>query len=480
MPDVRRKAASGFIYVAFYSAAVRIMQFGGLFIFAKLLQPEDIGACALGMILVTGLVMFREMGFTPALMQIQDEVEQAFNSATALIPVLGWTVFLLIYVAAPLFCRIMGDESIIALVQFLGLIAPFSALAVVPAVYLQRQMQFRRKVLPETLSVLIAFSAGVYLAYQGYGAWSYAAALVLTEFFRGFFYWIAVGLMFTPKIDLSMWKRLIKYGYNVSLGSVSGFIYSLLDQLMVGKFFGKTMLGHYSIAMKINNMLPSGMVILSNQVMLAILSSLQSEKEAYRRAYLKGLTFFAIVSFPLAAGILFFGGGLLQFFYGHKWDQAIIVLQILALYGLLRSIGELNGEVFFSKGQPRYFKYQGLARTVVVLLFLPLALRFNSIEAIAALFTVVLLFTAAFTFLWAAKLMEESIFRMVKIFLPHLAGIAAGWAMMTAFSLLSDNLCWRIIIFYLGYGILFHFLTKEEIRGIRSFIKEISARRRTE
>ena len=479
MSELKQKAASGFAFVAVYSAAVRIIQFLGFAVFLQFLQPEDIGACALGMILVTGLVMFREMGFTPALMQINDEVERAFRSAIGLVPVMGWMVFAAIYLLAPPFGKFIGDPSIIPIVQFLGLIAPFSAFGVVPAAYIQRNMQFQRKIIPEIASVLIAYTIGIILAFKGFGAWSYAAALVLNEFLKGIIYWFTGGLAFQPRIDPKMWWRLVKFGYNVSIGSVSGFLFTFIDQFIIGKFFGTAQVGFYSAAMKVNNMLPSSLVILSNQVMLALLSSLQDDKEAFFRAYKKGLTLFALIAVPAASGIFFFGGDLLHLLYGDKWNGAIAALKILAFYGLARSVGEINGEVFFSKAKPGYFKFQGLGRVIAVAALLPLVLKFGNIESIAALFTAVLLITVLITFYLAAKLMEKSIFRILSVFLPHLAGIAAGCLSMFIFNLLIDHLFLNIFVFVAGYALAFFVFAKNEIMQLKDVILSLIADKRT-
>jgi len=478
MTELREKAASGFAYVAVYSAAARISQFIGFAVFLQFLQPEDMGACALGMILVTGLVMFREMGFTPALMQIQDEVERAFRSAIGLVPIMGWVVFLVIYLLAPPFGKFIGDPSIIPIVQFLGLIAPFSAFGVVPAAYIQRNMQFRRKILPEIASVLIAYTTGVILAFKGYGVWSYATALVLNEFLKGIIYWFTAGLSFKPRVDPKMWGRLIKFGYNVSIGSVSGFLFTFIDQFIIGKFFGTAQVGFYSTAMKVNNMLPSSLVILSNQVMLALLSSLQDDKEAFYRAYKKGLTLFTMIAVPAASGIFFFGGDLLHFLYGDKWNGAVAALKILAFYGLARSVGEINGEVFFSKAKPGYFKFQGLGRVIVAAALLPLILTFDNIESIAALFTAVLLLTVLITFYFAAKLMEKSIFRVLSVFLPHLAGIAAGYVAMIILNLIIDNLFLNIFVFIVGYAIAFFVSAKKEILQLKDVVLDMIANKK--
>ena len=473
MSDLRKKASAGFALVALYSTIARAVQFIGFAVFLKFLQPEDIGSCALGMILVTGLVMFREMGFTPALMQIQNEVERAFQSAVSLVPVMGWVVFAVIYLLAPPFGKFIGDPSIIPIVQFLGLIAPFSALGVVPAAYIQRQMTFKRKIIPETLSVFAAYAIGIIMAVKGYGAWSYAFALVLTEFFKGILYWFTARLKLKLRFDPQMWWRLVKFGYNVSLGSVSGFLYTFIDQFAIGKMFGTGHVGFYATAMKVNNMIPSSLVILSNQVMLALLSSLQDQKDAFFKAYKKGLTLFALLAVPAAAGIFLFGGDLLNLLYGEKWENAVFALKILAFYGLARSVGEINGEVFFAKATPGYFKYQGIGRLLVVLVALPFILKGGSIETVALLFSTVLLITVLITFYLASRLMEQNIFRILSVFYPHIAGIAAGAGVMYVLRIYHDSLFLNIPVFLLGYGMVFFLLARTEIMQLRDSVKKM-------
>jgi len=418
------------------------------------------------------------MGFTPALMKIQYDVERAFRSAIGLVPVMGWVVFAAIYFLAPPFGNFIGDPSIIPIVQFLGLIAPFSAFGVVPAAHIQRNMQFKRKILPEISSVLIAYTTGIILAYQGFGAWSYATALVLNEFLKGIIYWFTAGLAFKPRLDPKMWWRLVKFGYNVSIGSVTGFLYTFIDQFIIGKFFGTAQVGFYSTAMKVNNMLPSSLVILSNQVMLALLSSLQDDKEAFFQAYKKGLMLFTMIAVPAAAGIFLFGGDLLQMLYGDKWNGAIIALKILAFYGLARSVGEINGEVFFSKAKPGYFKFQGLARLVVAAALLPLVLKSGSIESIAALFTAVLLLTVLITFCLAANLMEKSVFKILSVFLPHLAGIAGGCIALLVLNLVIDHLFLNMFVFITGYALAFFFSARKEVVQLKDIVLKILANKR--
>lgn len=472
MSGIKEKAASGFAYVAIYTAAARGIYLLTFSIYLKLLEPEDLGIFSLGMVLVTGLVMFREMGFTPALMQIQEDVERAFRSAAAAVPILGILVYIIIFFSAPLFGYLVNNPQVVPVVRALGLIAPITAFGVVPSVYLQRYMLFRKKVVPEILSVILASIIGLALAYNGYGVWSITASLVFTELFRTIFFWFAAGFIFRPLIDFEMWTRLIKFGYHVSFGSVSSFLYSLIDQFAIGRVFGTAMLGFYSVAMKLNNLLPTNVVILSNQVMLALLSSLQNDAETFVKAYKKGLTLFAMVSVPVAAGIFMFSGDILHLLYGNKWDEAVIYMKIFALYGLARAVGEINGEVFFSKAQPKYFKYQGMSRLIAACIFLPLALMAGSMELVALLFTGILVLTVLIAFHWASKLMGKNILTPLSVFVPHLAGIAGGAAASYISHILSGFRLLDFILFFTVYAAVFYLVAKQELIFIYDFLRK--------
>jgi PST family polysaccharide transporter len=469
--DIKCKAAKGLAWVTLYSAMARIIQLLGMMVLAGILEPQDFGAFELANALVIGLVMLRELGFTPALVQIQDEVERAFRASTMAIPLLGLTVYALIFLLAPYYSRLVADDSLIPLVKVAGLVAPFSALGIVPAVYLQRQLQFSKKVLPELSSAILSSGLSVIIALQGGGVWSLVACTVLFELFRSLFYWIALKRIFIPTIDFKMWKRLVNFGYNVSLGSIGVFLFGLVDRLAIGKFFGKTALGFYSIAIRLNNAVSNNTIILSNQVMLATLSSLQDDKEKYFRAYYRGLTLFILIASPIYTGIFLFGGDILHSIYGSKWDGALTALKILAVYGFCRAIGEINGEVFFSQGKPKYFKYQGIGRLLLVLIALPLVIKYGRMETVALLFSGTLLLFVILTFYWSTKLMEKKLWELFPIFRTHLLGMLAGLALYLFSEKIVGSLILNMVSYYLGYGAVLFLMMKREFREVVEMVK---------
>ncbi|NQS97900.1 MAG: lipopolysaccharide biosynthesis protein [candidate division Zixibacteria bacterium] len=448
--EVRQKTAKGFLWVSIYVGGARILQAATFLILGKLLEPEDFGAFALAMVLVNGLIMLREIGLTPALIQIRDDVDRAFRNSAVMLPFFGVLVFFVIFLIAPVYGRLAANESVVPIVKVLGLMAPLSSFGILPAVYLQRNLRFRKKALPEILSVTVGSGLSVFLAWQGFGVWSFIYGILSTEFIRTTAYWITVGFKFKPQVDFAVWKRLLKFGVQVSIGSTFGFLYTLVDRFIVGTHFIIEQLGYYSFSLQLANLLPNNLVLISNQLILPTLSSMQDEKQKFIRTYSLGLALFALIIIPVSAGIYLFGGDLLHWLYNNKWDDAALALKIFVFYGFSRAIGALNTEVFLSKGKPKYFTFLSAGKLLFCLLALPFVLRFDKMEAVAILFTFGLLAMTVMSFFLAAKLMEMKFWGIIKIFIPHIISIIAGCGAI--FSLPNEMLLLRIALFYAVYA----------------------------
>ena len=465
--EMGQKAAKGFLWVSIYVGGARILQAATFLILGKLLEPEHFGAFALAMVLVNGLIMLREIGLTPALIQIRDEVDRAFGNSAVMLPFFGVLVFFLIYIIAPVYGRLASDESVVPIVKVLGLMAPLSSFGILPAVYLQRNLKFKKKALPELVSVAVGSGLSIILAWRGFGVWSFVYGILSTELLRTVIYWLAVGFRFRPQVDFAMWKRLLKFGVQVSLGSTFGFLYTMVDRFVVGKYFTTQRLGYYSFSFQLANLLPNNMVLVSNQLILPTLSSMQDEERKFIRTYTLGLSVFALIIIPVSAGIYLFGGDLLGWLYGDKWDNAALALKIFVFYGFSRAIGALNTEVFFSKGKPKYFTFLAIGKLAVCLIAVPFVLRFGAMEAVAALFTGVFIVMTIISFILAAKLMGMKFGEIAKIFIPHIVSIIAGWGAICAIS--DEYLFRRIVVFYAFYAAAQFIFNRRFLGSVKEF-----------
>ena len=469
--DIKSSAAKGFLWVSLYIGGMRVIQVVTYLILGYLLEPVHFGTFDLAMVLVLGLIMLREIGLTPALIQMREDVEQAFNNAALLLPVFGAIVFIVIYLIAPIYGRAASNQEVVPIVRVLGLIAPISALGILPAVYLQRNLLFKKKIFPEIISVAAGSGLSVLLAFKGHGVWSFVFGVLTTELLRTILYWITVGWIFKPQVDFAMWKRLLTFGIQVSLGSIFGFLYSMVDRFAVGSRFSAEKLGFYSFPFHLANLLPNNLILISNQLILPTLSSFQDDDERYIRTYITGVSLFVLIATPICAGIYFFGGDMLHWIYSDKWDKAFLALKIFAVYGFSQAIGAINTEVFFSKGKPKYFTLMTGSRLLICILAVPFIVKLGKMEAIAALFTFTLLGITIYSFIIAAKLMNIRLTPVCIIFIPHIISIVLGQA--AVYFIPGSILFLRIGVFFAVYAGAQFIFNRKLMSDIKGFIKLI-------
>jgi O-antigen/teichoic acid export membrane protein len=97
-----------------------------------------------------------------------------------------------------------------------------------------------------------------------------------------------------------------------------------------------------------------------------------------REAYLKVIQLTGFLSIPAAAGIFLLAPDFVLIFLGEKWIPMIPALQVLALWGMIRSIGATTGPVFHATGNPKILTQLQFAVLILLLIsILPLTMKWG-------------------------------------------------------------------------------------------------------
>ena len=93
---------------------------------------------------------------------------------------------------------------------------------------------------------------------------------------------------------------------------------------------------------------------------------MQDSLESLRDIYLKTTRYVSLVSVPAAICIIVFAPEFINDVYGAKWAPAIIPLQLLGIYGLIRSVAANMGNIFKAGGKPHWLVGIGAFRLTVM------------------------------------------------------------------------------------------------------------------
>ena len=235
MTSLKKQTVSGVKWVLVTSIIQRILSFGATVILARILTPADFGLFALAFVMIDGFQVFKSLGFDTALVRRKEDINVAANTAFFLIPSMGVILFLILLIIAPIGAKFLNNDSVANIIRALAIIFVISCFGKVPQTILYRDMKFKFKSISEIYSTLIYVLTAVILALNKFGVWSLVIAYILRNLIQ-----ISIELYFSgwkPNFEFNkkIALEMFHFGKFVLGGSLVWFLYSNLDNLLVGK-----------------------------------------------------------------------------------------------------------------------------------------------------------------------------------------------------------------------------------------------------
>ncbi len=338
---------------------------------ARLLAPEYFGLISIATLAIQSLVFFQELGFSAALIYRQDDVEAAANTAHWTILTTSVLLYAAAYLLSPLVAQFFRSPEVTPVLRVLALTIVINSFSRVPYTLLAKELDFRKKVLPEVVSSMVGNLAALVLAWIGWKVW----ALVAGELISALLVTILVYLISTwrPKLQFvrSLFGELFGYGKHIAVSQILIFGITNIDDMFVGRMLGKAALGQYGLAYKISNTPATTITRLVNRVTFPAFSILQASQERMRNAFFRQVRFVGALAMPIGVATVIFAHDFVYAVLNEKWAPAIVPMQILAVYGVIRSVAANMGIIFQAGGRPQWLA--GIAAwrlvTMAVLLY---------------------------------------------------------------------------------------------------------------
>jgi PST family polysaccharide transporter len=373
--DLTRKTIKGFIWSALSFAAGKGLTFLSTIILARLLAPDDFGLMTLGLMTVAFLDTFGELGVGNVVIYRQDDLEKNSNVAFTLGLLVNSLLALASFLAAPFLAAFFKDPRVTDILRVLSLTLIISGLGSIHQARLDRDLQFKRSFIPETGKTLAKALVSIGLALAGFGVWSLVWGQFAASLTASALYWIISRWRPRLDFDLKFAIAQLRYSGNILLVEIMGIIQSNLDYFIIGLRFNTTLLGYYTIAYRIPELLIIYACSMVSKALFPAFSKLQDNLETLRKGYLNTLQYVSIYTIPAGIGIALVSSEFVQTAYGDQWLPAIPVMQILSLYAIMYSLAYNAGDVYKATGRPDILAKVSL---VELLIAVPLLWFFSS------------------------------------------------------------------------------------------------------
>ena len=401
-------------------------------VLARLLTPEMFGLVAMANVALMLMASLRDVGLGQAYVQREmgspEELRLAANTTFYLMLFTNAVLFVLAASLAPLVGRFFENPEVVPLLRAITLIFLLDGLISGPSMVLRRRLDFRRLAYAEIGASLASATVAISLAILGFKAWSLVWGQVAGRVVEGSaLYWLSG---WRPRFEFSskLARELFGFGKHLWAFSILSAVGGVLDRAIVGRTLGAASLGIYHMGSNLANLPAQQISFLVNRITFPALARMQGDPARMAAALRKALAHVSIVTLPVTAGLIVAGPQLIGTVYGPRWEAAVPVLQVLALFGMTLSISSVTGPIFQAMGRPQVLLFTSIFHQLVYVGLLLWWGRYG-IQGILWAVVVPVQLSAVIAFVLVLRYLKVS---FVWIFGPCLRAATAAFGMFAA------------------------------------------------
>lgn len=370
-----KQVVKGTVWMSMSTGVVAFFQLLSLVVLTRFLSKSEFGVVAI-VNMVLGIVhAMADLGFSAVVMHKSNLSEKEFSSLYWIQLILFTVMFLVSIAISPLIASYYNESSLSYLIPISLSALVFMGIGMLYNTMLQKNKEFRILAIRNIIASSTSFIIALLLAIWGFGVFSLilstlfqTAFLHLWNFFSGIKY-----IRVQRYISLKEVKPLIKIGLYQTGTQLIDFISSRLDILIIGKILGVDLLGVYNLVKELVIKVYALLNSVANKVALPYFAEMQSNFDQLGKAYCSFIKKISLFNFPLCILLGSLSPYLLVCLYGDSYVDAVPILTVMAVWGMLASVGNPINNIIVSVGRTDLsFKYV-IIRLIITIPILSLA-----------------------------------------------------------------------------------------------------------
>ena len=371
---------------------LRSLTYLRLAILARVLDPGSFGVFGIASLVLAFLEIVTETGINVFLIQDEGKLNKYVNSAWVVSIIRGFLISIILIISAPLISKFFNSPESKNLVYLISII-PFIRGFINPSIIkLQKNLEFNKEFFLR--SGIFAFDSVVtiILAFIYKSASSFIfgmLASVLLEL-------VVSHIFISPKPKLNFVseqvKEIIKRGKWITVNGILSYLFTHVDDFIVGRILGTANLGYYQMSYKVSELPITEVSNVFHNVTFPIFVKIRNDKDRVKSAYLKTTLTISVLTILFGLIIFLFTKEFVSIILGEKWLPIVDTLKILTVAGVVRAIMGEAQAVFLAFKKQEYVTCSTLvALLIIVVTIIPLISKFGIIGASISTLIAVLL-----------------------------------------------------------------------------------------
>ena len=365
-------------FVGSLSLLSYFMRIISLPIFSRLLQPEDYGYFAIGLIIFEIVSNLSAVGLHHLIIQ-RKKINRNFLNNVFLISSLFNLILILIGL---ILMKLLISEKNIFL--YLSIFLLISYIGMINSYFESISLRYKNNPLvskSKVFSVIFSIFIGLIFAFYGFEKWS----LIIMLFCDQLIYFLLLLRKYLSNIQNPFLSKL-----NVNILDESKFFFfnqpltlanKYIDQFLIFYFINITSLGIYSRARVINKVVENLINTISKQILFREFSLIRNNEKKTINYFIFNSLIFGIINSIICAIVLTYSNTLVSIILGNKWIDSARLLELIVFTLFLKSQWRIFNTILQSLNKLKIVNLiQILQLTIVIISFLFLGVK--SVETI--------------------------------------------------------------------------------------------------
>ena len=341
--DIKGTALRGGLAKLLGQGGTFIIRLAFMAIVARLLAPEDFGLVAMVTVITAVLELFATAGLSAASVQRSKITEAQISTLFWINLFVGAMLTLLCLTIAPFVAAFYHEPRLFWVTVAMGAGFFFNAAGVQHLALMQRQLRYTALASIEFLAQLGSLSIGVAMAASGYGYWALVAAAVSAPAILTVSLWASTAWVPGRPRRKSDVLSLVHFGGTVTISGVVSYISYNFDKFILGRVWGATAVGQYSVASQLVNTPTANINMAIGGVLFSVLSRLQHDEERFKSYLLKAYSLIVSMTLPITIFAGVFAVDIIRVVLGPQWSESAEIFRLLVpavlVFGLINPLG---------------------------------------------------------------------------------------------------------------------------------------------
>lgn len=348
---------------------------------SRLLTQTDFGFFALITAVTSILTSLTDAGLGSSIIQNKNPNKQFISTAFSLSILSGFLFALILFWGAPLFSEMMLDnQDLTSAFRIMSLILLFQGVYNIQNAVFIKKLHFLKLGLIRGAVYIASSAVGIIMAIYGYGFYAIVWALVTNQLL-----FTIVMFIVTRKENLSIGiyksciKPILSFGGWLTATVIVRNITDQLDKLIVARILNVTIVGAINRPNGFVNTITSKINGIFDTILFPILSSIQDNKEAMKKAFEKATSLLVVFSSILSGVIVIGSIYIIDIFFGHQWENIQPLLWIFGFSIIFSGLSRIQDCFFRSLGIMKAYFIARLSNCILAIAFIVIGCFFGMI-----------------------------------------------------------------------------------------------------